>query len=96
MQKPWPWEENPKDWNKTLVKSLFLNFVNLCTYVPFFLYNEAKMKIPYVLDLSETPSLWTIIKVFTFIVILEDLLTTITHRIFHIGPFYTYVHKLHH
>jgi hypothetical protein len=69
MQKPWPWEENPKDWNKTLLKSLFLNFVNLCTYVPFFLYNEAKLKIPYVLDLSETPSLWTIIKVFTFIVI---------------------------
>jgi sterol desaturase/sphingolipid hydroxylase (fatty acid hydroxylase superfamily) len=79
-----------------LRKTLFLDFINACTYVPVFLYLEAKEGIPYIIDMSETPSIALMIKSIIVMVVLDDFLSFLTHRLFHIGPLYTYFHKLHH
>lgn len=61
-----------------------------------FLYLEASDHIPYIIDMNATPSIWIMLQSIAVMLVLDDLFSFITHGLFHIGPLYTYFHKLHH
>jgi sterol desaturase/sphingolipid hydroxylase (fatty acid hydroxylase superfamily) len=96
---PWPWEENRKDWNSLLWKSIkmvaFNNMVTFPAALFVFAYlDNFNVKMSY--KLEDLPDTFTLMASIAFCMICEDFGFHFAHRFLHWRAIYPYVHKLHH
>ncbi len=94
--KPWPWESQPKLWDKVLKKTLKVLAIDHFAIVPAVLIVQSLQGPKMKTDLQSFPELPTIIFQIIFFALVEDFFFYWTHRLLHHPRLYPYIHKVHH
>jgi len=96
LNKPWPWEEDPKKWRETLKKTLKSTFIAHFVICPIALVGDISAGINWRLDKDTFPTYLEIIGQIVFFMIVEDFSFYWVHRFLHWKKVYPYIHKTHH
>ena len=96
---PWPWKEDPKEWEILSRKSWKIYLTNVCILLPIFAYGPilhpaVDLKVDFSTD-GVPSSLVMFAQVF-FCMMCEDLVFHFSHRFLHWRRIYPYIHKIHH
>ena len=97
QDRPWPWKENKKEWNKLLKHSFFILAINQfimlpLSTIPSYIYDFA----PYEIDPDKIPTLSVHLIHLVFYMVCEDFFFYWSHRFLHWDKIYNYFHKIHH
>jgi sterol desaturase/sphingolipid hydroxylase (fatty acid hydroxylase superfamily) len=95
--RPWPWNENPEKWKKTLKESIVLILVNHFIVLPLTMmvhyFNDSS---PFPLEINKLPSHFDVLWQIPFFMLCEDFTFYWVHRFLHEDFIYPYIHKVHH
>jgi sterol desaturase/sphingolipid hydroxylase (fatty acid hydroxylase superfamily) len=95
--KPWPWKEDPEKWNKLILETITLLFVNQVIILPLLLIpHYITNQSPYRCDLDSLPSVFEVIWQTVFFMLVDDFSFYWSHRFLHWDKIYPYIHKIHH
>lgn len=97
IDKPWPWESNPKQWKVIFKKTCMFFIMNQCIITPILLLSEMGMNGVFVsISPTNLPDALTIILQCSFCMIVDDFFFYWGHRLLHHPKLYPHIHKIHH
>lgn len=95
IQKPWPWEENPKKWRDLLWRNLRYMATDAFIVTPILIFISTKTDFYIVMDVFSVPTMIQLLPQLVIMHILEDLMFFSAHWLLH-QPFLYKFHKIHH
>lgn len=68
--KPWPWEDNPEEWEKLKLKSFKYILINFFIVTPIMVWISIQTSLPFDFSLSNWPTKFELIWQFAFFLLL--------------------------